>query len=153
MTRPTNADVDYRGLPVSQDAEQVFLRLLQSKSADNRRQVLLPKEIRSLSEVLGASHPLGNNQFTPHTVSPEFYLLDASTMNVNGETVLYVEGKLNKLGVLRSYIAIFMDGGPDPETGTGKIEEVSMQGPPENLHFRKTFKNVVASINWTQGSN
>jgi len=152
FSAPTNPafQVDYHGLPVSENAEQAFLRLLQSKPADTRPQVLLPSEIRALSEVLGMSSPVGNNQFTPHTVSPDFYLLDASTMKVNGETVLWVEGNLNSHGVLKSYIGIFMDGGRDPVTGREKIEEVTMQAPPEEcFNYRRTFKDVVGSISWS----
>jgi len=144
-----HVDVDCRRQPISEEYGQALLRLLKRKPADKGRQVLLPNEIRSVSGVLAFSAPLHNNQFAPLTVPAAFHLFEASTMKVNGETVLYVEGSLSLEGVETSCSTIFVAAGSDSETGSVMIQDVTMQGPPgTSFEFRRTFKSIIASIKW-----
>jgi hypothetical protein len=151
-------DLCYRGEPASQASSTAFACLLDSKPADCRCEVLMPKEIRELAEVMG-SDTVGNNQFTNKQAAgskcaPIFHLRSAQTMKLNGKTVLSVQGDFvepqdPERKPVNAYEGIFIDGGIDPDTGARKIQEVFMHGPASRLMlYRKQFVDTLKSIEW-----
>lgn len=153
--------VYYRGEPISKEASDALEQLLRSKSGVHGAEVLLPKEIRSLQKVMGAT-TVGNNQFTNSIAagsrsSPNFHLRGAHTKKLNRKTVLVVHGDfINPLDPMRkpvnSFEGTFFCGGIDRQSGGGKIQEVFMQGPAARMYrYRKLLIETLDSIEWMPG--
>ncbi len=151
-------DIYYRGAATSKPAADAFAHILETKPANVRCEVLLPKEIRELSEVMGLA-TIGNNQFTNRVpagskYAPNFHIRSAHTMKVNGKTVLAVQGDfIEPLDPLQkpvnSFEGIFIDGGIDSNTGGRKIQELFLQGPASRVSsYRKQFSDTMNSIGW-----
>lgn len=149
---PNDKDVGisvfYGGLPASDKSAQAFLRVLNDNPATDGPEKLTPSEIKELSEVMGRLQA-GDNQYTNtgRYRKPAFNLTDAYTKNVNGRTVLAVQGNfVDKDGKpTRAFSGIFAD-----TDGTGhRIQQVFLQGNPGKLsQYQQQFQDTVASIEW-----
>lgn len=140
--------VFYGGLPASAKSAQAFLRVLNDKPATDGPQRLTTSEIKELSEVMGRLQA-GDNQYTNSGKyrAPVFNLTDAYTMNVNGRTVLAVQGNfVDKDGKpSRGFNGVFVD-----SDGTGqRVQQIFLQGNPAKLsQYQQQFQDTVASIEW-----
>lgn len=143
--------VFYRGLPVSDQTANAFHDLLQRKTAGQRHEVLTMSEIRGLSEAMGTS-TVGDNQWTNPAkpgdrTAPAFKMSNAYTMQVDGKTVMAVEGSfVDQSGKsINDFQGIFID-----SDGTGKrIQEVFVQTPPGQMpRHSQSFKQVLNSIDF-----
>lgn len=145
----TKLGIFYSGLPVGDDAAKAFRDILEKKPADDGApQALTPDEIRSLSSVLGR-YQAGDNQHTNSGQyrAPTFDMRNAITMQVNGRTVVAVEGSFVDVrgNALRDFVGIFAD-----SDGTGKrVEQVFMSTAPGQISSQSNaFMDTINSIIW-----
>ena len=138
--------VFYRGLPLNKIDADAFASILRDKPANTGTQILTPKEIRTLSAVMGRSNA-GNNQFTnPDNKIPRaFHLRSAWTTKIKGRTVLAVDGEFIAAVPLTEYQGIFAD-----TDGTGqRVQEIFLAGPPDLFKTSlKPFKDSLETIEW-----
>jgi hypothetical protein len=144
----TKLGIFYGGLPVGEDAARAFRDVLAQKPANDGAQPLSPDEIRSLSQVMGR-YQAGDNQYTNSGQyrAPAFDMRNAITMQVNGRTVVAVEGSFRDArgNALRDFVGIFAD-----SDGSGqRVEQVFMSTAPGQMANRsKDFIDTINSIVW-----
>ena len=150
----TTIGIYSNGLRAGSESAKAFLDLLKNKPAEDGPQRLTADEIRSLSEIMGR-YQAGDNQYTNSGKyrPPAFEITSAYTMQLNGKTVLAVEGNFkdgNKTdaqgrAVTRQYKGIFAD-----TDGTGsRVEQVFLSTAPGTLHQHvREFNETLDSIKW-----
>lgn len=148
----TTLGIYHSGMRAGAEAARAFLSILKNKPADDGTQELTPDEIKSLSEIMGR-YQAGDNQYTNsgRYRAPAFELTKAYTMQVNGRTVLAVEGNFKGTGddagtaSMRQYKGIFAD-----SDGTGtRIEQVFMSTAPGKMReHARAFNETLSSIKW-----
>lgn len=144
----TKLGIFYGGLPVGEDAARAFRDVLAKKPANDGVQPLSADEIRALSQVMGR-YQAGDNQFTNSGQyrAPAFDLRNAITMQVNGRTVVAVEGSFRDArgNAMRDFVGIFAD-----SDGTGqRVEQVFMSTAPGQMANRsKDFIDTIDSVVW-----
>lgn len=143
----TTLSVYYRGLPLNDQGADAFKQILASKPADSRSEVLTPREIRLLKDVMGPL-TIGNNQYTNDgsTAPPNFHVGVAATTKINGKTVLEVDGNFvdSNGNPVNHYRGIFADA-----NGDGKVvEQVMLEGTDQFSKHLKSYKEAIHSIQW-----
>lgn len=150
----TTIGIYSNGRRAGAESAKAFLDILKNKPAADGPQKLTDDEIRSLSEIMGR-YQAGDNQYTNSGQyrAPAFEITNAYTMQVNGKTVLSVEGNFkgtskqngDTTAATRQYKGIFAD-----SDGTGtRIEQVFLSTEPGRLHQHvREFNETLDSIKW-----
>jgi hypothetical protein len=140
--------VFYRGVPIGDNAAVDFQRILRSRPAINRSEVLVAQEIRALSDVMNRS-TVGDNQYSNATGNPsaKFKLRSAQTVNLNGRTVLEVDGSFLDIygNSIKDFRGIYANGG----LHATRIQQVFLQARPEEFpRYLRDYKAAINSIQW-----
>lgn len=142
--------VFYGGLPTSDAGARAFTQLLTDKPATGGPQQLTADEIKSVADALGRLN-VGDNQYTNtgRYRPPVFHIDSARTEQVNGRTVLAVEGDFVDMNgkPVKGFSGVFAD-----TDGTGKrIQQVYLQGAPDKVpQYKKQLEETLSSIEWNR---
>ncbi len=140
--------VFYGGLPTADAGAKAFAQLLKDKPATNGPQTLTADEIKGVADALGRLN-VGDNQYTNtgRYRPPVFHIDSARTVQVNGRTVLSVEGAFVDMNgkPVKGFNGVFAD-----TDGSGKrIQQVYLQGAPDKLlQYKRQFDQTLSSIEW-----
>lgn len=146
--RSIGISVFYGGLPTSDTGAKAFTQLLKDKPAESGPQQLTAEDIKSIADALGRLN-VGDNQYTNtgRYRPPVFHIDSARTEQMNGRTVLSVQGNFVDMNgkPVKGFNGIFAD-----TDGTGKrIQQVYLQGPPDMMpQYKNQLDETLSSIEW-----
>lgn len=138
--------------PISDKTAQEFKKILEDNAHITSPKMLTPGQVRSLSEVLG-TNGMGDNQYTnsakyPDANAPLFKLTNAQITNLNGRSVLEVEGSFmdQKGNPTEMYKGILSPSGKDGN----KVNEFFLAAPnrEELVQQDATYRRALKSIEW-----
>lgn len=141
-----------RTRPISDHAAEEFKKLLDANDNLTSPKMLLPAQLRSLTEVLGSGQ-MGDNQYTnpekyPSPNAPLFKLTNAQFLNVNGKTVVEVEGSYmdEKGRPTEFYRGIFAPSGKDGD----RVNELFLAAPSQQdlLSQESNYRKALKSLKW-----
>jgi hypothetical protein len=148
----TTISVFYRGFPVSDAGAASFNQLLAQLKPGTSSKLLFGDSLKDLTEILGDT-TAGDNQYTnpvqPGSDNvPMFFVQSAQLADLNGRTVLAVEGYFTtETGEpLRYFSGVFID-----TDGTGAvIHEVFLQSKSKDdmMMQKSVYRNALKSIKW-----
>lgn len=139
-----------KGTRLNADQSKNLDSVLSLADSNGRPKVLLPSQIRSVTDALGKT-TVGDNQYVntakpPDPAAPVFKIMAAQVITVDGRPVIEVEGQfLDENGQrLKDYIGIYGKG------EDGKINQMFMQtsSKDEYLKGRKIYKDALQSLDW-----
>jgi hypothetical protein len=141
-----------RGINVREQSAAYFNQLLADNKSISAPKVLLPQQIRNLTDVMGVSNA-GDNQFTngyayPNPKSPAFHLSSAQLIPLNGRVALEVQGNYvtqsGKPGM--QYQGIFVPSGANGAS----IKEFFLQTQTAEsfAKHQKEYRTALKSIKW-----
>jgi hypothetical protein len=145
----THVSVLYPGFPLNRNAADNLDRLLADNQNLSTPRALTPEQIRSLSDVLGNT-TVGDNQYSNQEHgerSPVFRMDSARLMNVDGQTVIAVDGAfVDSAGRTKNqFSGVFV---PHRGSHGTEIYSVSLESknPVDFAMTKTTFNNVVRTL-------
>jgi hypothetical protein len=141
-----------RGFNVRGQSATYFNQLLADNRSISGPKVLMPQQIRNLSEIMGVSNA-GDNQFTnsysfPNPKSPAFHLSSAQLIPLNGRVALEVQGNyVNQSGKAgMQYRGIFAPSGADGSS----IKEFFLQAQTSESFAKnqQEYRAALKTIKW-----
>ncbi len=139
-----------KGSRLNQDQTNALDAVLNLADHNGRPRVLLPSQIKSITEALGTT-TVGDNQYTntakpPDPTSPVFKIMSAQVITVDGKPVVEVDGQfVNENGQrVRDYIGIFGKG------DGGHVNQMFLQSSSKDEYIkgRKVYKDALQSLDW-----
>ena len=127
-----------------------FDEVLALADPNGRPKLLLPSQIKSISDALGKT-AVGDNQYAnaakpPAPSAPVFKIQSTQVITVAGKPVVEVEGQFvdqNGKGI-KEFVGIFGKG------DDGKVNQMFMQtsSKDEFIKGRKVYKHALESLEW-----
>lgn len=139
-----------KGTRLNQAQQSNLDSVLSLADPAGRPRVLLPAQIRSVTDALGKT-TVGDNQYVntakpPDPAAPVFRISSAQVITVDGKPVIEVEGQfMDENGQrLKDYIGIYGKG------DDGKINQMFLQtsSKDEYLKGRKIYKDALQTLDW-----